>query len=231
MTSVKQRLCSVCANVHHSVCPPKPALFCLIKNSSCLLPLSWRGKKLYNDLSLSTTTLWRTNAQNLNLSVTVCHWQAPNANIATPKPPLSFHFTSGVLQATVSNSVDGFRCTHLCHAAPLPISGVLIENSICIMRWVLSRVNYRLSTGEEEELGMLHMERRNWPMLCSLNLNRRLSRLDKGRNWKVTFLSLPTHWPECKPRPLLKESGWQLKWLPWQIGLKLSKWHISSLIV
>lgn len=34
---------------------------------------------------------------------------------------------------------------------PLPISRVLIENKICIMRWgELSPVNYRLSTGEEK---------------------------------------------------------------------------------
>lgn len=78
--------------------------------------------------------------------------QLPNGNIATPKPPLSLRFISGVLKATKCNSADGFRCTHLRHSASSNFRGVDRKQNMYYEVGGLSPVNYRLSTGEEEKL-------------------------------------------------------------------------------
>lgn len=65
-------------------------------------------------------------------------------------------------------------------------------------------MNYRLSTGEakeeEEEEGggkksprMQHIEKQSQPLLCSLELNRQLSRQVRGRNLKSYFPLAVTH--------------------------------------
>lgn len=109
------------------------------------------------------------------------------------KPPLSFRFISRVLKATECNSVDGFRCTHLSHSATSNFKGVDRKQNMYYEgdchQWIIGCQLEKQKEEKEKKKTprMQHIEKQSQPLLCSLELNRRLSRQVRGRNLKSYF--------------------------------------------
>lgn len=123
----------LCQPMSH--CPQLFFFFLVIRHSSsflCHRLMQFDGLKVHPDCSLE---MWRRAAtMNLNICVIVCCLQLPNSGISTPNLYYLFVFSQGLETVTLR------MMSHapIWATVPLPISRVLIENKICIMRRIVA---------------------------------------------------------------------------------------------